>query len=554
MNYLKIYLSLIILTFSYFVGQSAEPADAVEANKGLFEKLDLMVNNNRTFVERKNSRIADLKIALRHAASLKDKYDKNKQLYDEYFTFDSDSAIVYARKSRELAFRLDPNDVETQHEWRIKEAFVYSACGIFSQALEVIRPVKASDLPKSLLPEYYNTMEYLYSHYALYTDDDLEMSNRLRQISANYKDSLGMVIDDKHPFSLWYCVSYANGKPITDKQFKRLKSSVDSSSLSNRNEAINAYWLAKAYESGGDNVEMVKYLIKSAIADVNAVNRDIASLQELALFLYNNGDVNRAYSYLNYCMDQAQHYHNRIRVVSLSSMQEDVRKAYLEILDKQEKRMVIYLVVLAILVIVLIVLVFYMVRQYRKIKQNKEEVSKLNTSLSEHVKELDAAHKDLIEVHEQEKRLNDDLTQANELLNESNCVKQEYIGYAFTLSTDFITDLDDLRKKLLRKVKTRQFGELTELLESQSLVQEELRRFYRSFDETFIHIYPNFVDEYNAEQDEDDKIEFKEGELLNTKLRIWALHRLGITESAKIAKMLRCSIQTVYNNRPKKKK
>lgn len=40
----------------------------------------------------------------------------------------------------------------------------------------------------------------------------------------------------------------------------------------------------------------------------------------------------------------------------------------------------------------------------------------------------------------------------------------------------------------------------------------------------------------------------KEGRL-NTELRIFALMRLGITDSAKIADFLHCSLQTVYNNR-----
>lgn len=41
----------------------------------------------------------------------------------------------------------------------------------------------------------------------------------------------------------------------------------------------------------------------------------------------------------------------------------------------------------------------------------------------------------------------------------------------------------------------------------------------------------------------------KEGELLNTELRIYALVRLGISDSVKIAEFLHCSPQTVYNNR-----
>ena len=43
----------------------------------------------------------------------------------------------------------------------------------------------------------------------------------------------------------------------------------------------------------------------------------------------------------------------------------------------------------------------------------------------------------------------------------------------------------------------------------------------------------------------------KPTELLNTELRIFALIRLGITDSEKIANFLRYSITTIYNYRTK---
>lgn len=545
-------ISVICIVVSLNV--NADDNVAITSNLRLIERLDSMINNSTSFAERKNERISGLKNDLRNATSIQEQYDKTKQIYDEYFTYDSDSAIVYVRKAKHLATKLYPNDKEMENVWKIKESFVYSACGLFSQALNIIKDVDSSQLSKELLPEYYNQMEYLYSHYALYADDDAEMRSQLRAKSELYKDSLGMSITQKHPYSLWYGVSAAGDDTVPEQVVERLQKNVDSSQLNSRNVAINAYWLSKAYEYRGDTVNQIKYMIMSAMADVSIVNRDIASLQELANYLFSNGDVNRAYHYMNYCMDQAQFYHNRIRVVSLSSMQEEVRKAYLNILEEKDRRLHNYLILMGVMLFLLAATIVYIINQYRKLKESREELSKLNTSLKKHMDDLDLAHKELTEAHEQEKKLNEDLQKTNEELNESNNIKQEYIGYAFTLSTDFINDLDDLRKKLLRKVKTRQFGELADTLESQTLVQEELKRFHKSFDETFIHIYPNFLEEYNEDQEPADRIELKEGELLNTKLRIWALHRLGITESAKIAKMLRCSIQTVYNNRPKKKK
>ena len=50
---------------------------------------------------------------------------------------------------------------------------------------------------------------------------------------------------------------------------------------------------------------------------------------------------------------------------------------------------------------------------------------------------------------------------------------------------------------------------------------------------------------------ESEKVHLKPNERLNTELRIFALIRLGITDSVKIAQFLRYSVTTIYNYRTK---
>ena len=78
-----------------------------------------------------------------------------------------------------------------------------------------------------------------------------------------------------------------------------------------------------------------------------------------------------------------------------------------------------------------------------------------------------------------------------------------------------------------------------------------MKEFYHSFDAIFLHVYPDFVEDFNALLRPEERIVLKEGELFNTELRIYALVRLGISDSVKIAEFLHCSPQTVYNNRLK---
>jgi hypothetical protein len=79
--------------------------------------------------------------------------------------------------------------------------------------------------------------------------------------------------------------------------------------------------------------------------------------------------------------------------------------------------------------------------------------------------------------------------------------------------------------------------------------EAELKSFYKTFDTSFLTLYPNFVEDFNGLLKEDQRIVLKDGEMLNTELRIFALIKLGITQSSHIASLLRYSVNTIYNYR-----
>ncbi|MDE6415407.1 MAG: hypothetical protein K2K68_00055 [Duncaniella sp.] len=70
------------------------------------------------------------------------------------------------------------------------------------------------------------------------------------------------------------------------------------------------------------------------------------------------------------------------------------------------------------------------------------------------------------------------------------------------------------------------------------------------FDDTFIHIYPTFVNEVNALMYPDKRISVT-GNALTTELRILAFQRLGIDDAAKVARFLGLSLNTIYTYRNK---
>lgn len=71
--------------------------------------------------------------------------------------------------------------------------------------------------------------------------------------------------------------------------------------------------------------------------------------------------------------------------------------------------------------------------------------------------------------------------------------------------------------------------------------------FYTRFDQSFIELYPDFVDELNGLLIPEARIVQPSPKSLTTEARIYALMRLGVTDNQEIATLLFYSTQTIYN-------
>ncbi len=136
----------------------------------------------------------------------------------------------------------------------------------------------------------------------------------------------------------------------------------------------------------------------------------------------------------------------------------------------------------------------------------------------------------------------------NQNLSEANRVKEEYIGCFLDLCSENIGRLENYRKMIRNRLATKKYDELMRIVSTDSNTAES-RDMYSYFDKAFLKIYPGFIPALNEQLKCNKRFDIGKSEILNTELRIFALIRIGITDSAKIATFLRCSIQTVYNYR-----
>jgi len=111
--------------------------------------------------------------------------------------------------------------------------------------------------------------------------------------------------------------------------------------------------------------------------------------------------------------------------------------------------------------------------------------------------------------------------------------------------------MKEFRAYVKRSIRYGKVQELTDELNNIEWADQEIANFYRTFDSAFLELYPTFVEDFNALLVPGEQIVLKKGELLNTELRIFALIRLGIKDSGRIASLLRYSVNTIYNYRAK---
>lgn len=525
----------------------ADIKDALEENRKLLHALDSLLELQDLFVEAKEERIMQLKMQYSQIKDIEQLYEMNRMVYLEYQVYDADSALHYINKNIQLAQQTNNRIWEVRS--LLEQSYVLTSSGLLTEALEAIDNIQPEELPQDLRSEYFGRLSTLYSRLRDYSSENTQLSKHYNDLQEAFRDS---VMHTATPDELrywnsrtWIYLGTPEIEPIKEA-FEEMKQILPNDS---RRYSIATYNLSTIYRSQNDEIKYLENLILSAMADIRSVNGDIGALQQIAEHLFKYGDIERAYTYILYCSQKAMLFHNRVRIVKMSHLQNQIYKAYQEQRHIQQKRLLASFFAVSFLFLVLIAAFLFIRKQMHRLKDVNSKLDQTNQKLSVHMEALSTAHQRLEEVNIQLKDLNAQLQEVNEQLRESNYVKEEYIGYVFNICSSYISKLEEFRKNINRKLKVGQIEKVKLMTDSSMTAPNELKEFYQHFDTIFLHLYPDFVEDFNTLLLPGEHIELKEGELLNTELRIHALIRLGITDSVKIADFLHCSAQTVYNNR-----
>ncbi|MCI7119973.1 MAG: DUF6377 domain-containing protein [Prevotella sp.] len=516
---LILYLLFILMPMQMMAKSTLATTDIVD-EQHLLELLDEYIDRRELYTEQKEEKIKQLKLKLRIADSNTSRLSILNTIYHEYYTYRYDSAMVYANRGLSLA--LSDNNTYYATLNRINRAAVLSTGGFYSQAETLLNEIGENTVPHQLKQYYYYTTTWLYSYWESFCDKS-EFKDYYRQKKLQF---LQLTVNTTHSNYVGL-YAYLSGElaylenPLGKNVLRHYTIAINNSSVNSRVHASAAYSIARYYREIGNIQLYEKYIVEAAISDMVCPLKENLALQELSTYLYKKGPkyANRAARYIYCSMEDAQFYNNRLRMLEISNILPIIATANQEALAHKERIVRGVLAVVSFLSLVLLGMALLGYKQTKRLARSRREVKSQNLKL----------------------------TELNEKLIATNHRRETYMRLFMDISAVYIRKLIEYRKLVGRKIKANQTADLLKTINSYKLAEEEATTFYTRFDRAFIELYPGFVEELNHLLLPDAKIELPSPNSLTTEVRIFALMRLGVTDSQEIATLLFYSTQTIYN-------
>lgn len=426
----------------------------------------------------------------------------------EYATFISDSSLLYYSRAVDLAVsRHDSLSLTAARLGRIK---VLGVLGLFKEGVDELTAVESDGVPQSLRTDYLDAGRQLYSYMAAFAQSGTYYDQYTYMLNF-YRNEQIRSLDKTSPLYNEFLAEHYYSQGLADRAKHLLNSIIDVVPDTENVYARAAANMAIIKEAEGIDDEAAYYLALSAISDIKSSVKENTALQKLALYLYRQGDIDHAYTYLTASLSDAVFCNARLRTNEVSRLMPLIDGAYKVQLDAKQDNLMIAITIVSLLSIGMIVAIIMILKQMRRLHQ--------------------------VRLH----------------LKEANNIKDEYIGHFLELCSIYMDRLDNFCKVVVRKITAGQAEELVKLTKSSKFAEDQHKLFYENFDSAFLHIYPTFINEFNALLQPEERIEVKEPGKLTTELRIFAFLRMGVDDSAKVARFLHYSVNTIYAYRNKVK-
>ena len=492
-----------------------------ETRRLLYE-LDGYIGVRDVYLGRKRDQMDALGRLARSSRDPLRRYELEMNMAREFFAFSFDSTQLYLKHCQELALE-QLKDKELYNTATIELGHLYAKAGSYLEASQILY----GGIDTTVFTEAQKA-EYIWVLYDFSKDlagnsgmverlsipPDSSFRPRLYELLPKDSDRWRSALRDEF---------IARGRLSSADSVNRLL--LATVKPEDRNYAIYAFFQSEIENGEGHQPERMAWLVHSAECDIVNAVRDYASLTMVAQNIL-PVDVDRSFRYLRIAQEDALLYNAKLRPWQISRFLMEVEDAYAVRQARQSKASLISSILLAILALVLALITHFLIARSRKLTRMQKALESSNARLAE---------------------ANEELSVLNRQISKADRVKEEYI-------VDFLQGLseqvallrseDNRFRNLLKQGKSDQlFRELAISERSEKALEE----FYHKFDETFLALYPDFVEQFNALLREEARFPLRKDNRLSTELRIFALIRLGVDDSKRIASILHYSVSTIYN-------
>ncbi len=520
------------IAFTFFLISTAICCATAQDNLTvLLTELDKVLAAENSYMQQKEQRIERLKNLLEMESIPEKQFELTSSIIEEFKSYQSDSAFYYVDRNIRLAEQ--HNNMNWLIRTKLQYSFILSSSGLFEESTNIMGSIPAELLTEDIKVDYYKRIEHLYLNFNIYQQHD-RFTGKYISLLQQARDSILAYLPAESAERWHYKAIQAReaGDLSTAAEYsEKYLQSLQPGTHEYAKRCYNYYGIRKRM---GEGNTYISYLVNAAISDVQDAIKDTNALGELATWVFGKGDIKHAYQYIQYSLQDANFYNARYRLFRISQALPIITDAYEYQSIQQQRWMLTLLIITTILLIVIFITCLLLVKRASALRLARHKLKETNEHLEEVNKQLNA--------------LNQDLTEANR-------IKEEYIGYFLDLCSEYIGRLEDYRKMIHNRLAAKRYDELLKITSAaRSSSTAESKDLYANFDKAFLKIYTGFVPAFNALLKAEERFEVGKDELMNTELRIFALIRMGITDSTKIATFLHCSIQTVYNYRSKIKR
>lgn len=507
MKPLHIKITLILGTL-FFLAACAKQGEITYADE--LQRLDRLVSSNDEYFRTRIDKIAEVKLKI-PGSTIRDQISLCDSLFFLYKGFQSDSALHYVRRQLDLCRAL--RDTEREADALLNLVSVYTVTGSYMESIELISMLSGRRLTPSQRSRMYYSSHDVYESLVRISNDEV-LGDLYNRKAASYRDSI-LAAEPLSPYILHKVMLEKGNYQGAIDLINPMCASKD---VRDPRVGPAAYVMSEIYRRLGWKEAEKEWLIISATSDLMGATKEYTSLICLSSILYEEGDIQRAFNYLNRAISDATYCDARLRIEEVSYLVAMINNAYTQ--KNKRNFMILYTIVgiFSLMAMLLLGMILLSRKQRKRLSSINRELSAARTRQEE----------------------------AKRQIVEASNIKNSYITQLMLECIARIERLDQYRRGLNRKALSREYDDILRELKSNAVIEDEWKSFYNVFDTTFLSVFPTFVSDFDELLKPENRFRIPQQKVLNPELRIYALIRLGIDSTEKIASLLRYSRSTIY--------